>query len=66
MNFNEDSDKGYFLEVDVQHPEKVFNLHKNLSFWAERLKIENVEKLVANSHGKKYVIRKKKYRTSIK
>ena len=28
--YNDDSDNGYFLEVDVQHPEKLHNLHNDL------------------------------------
>ena len=26
-NYNEESDEGYFLEVDVQYPEKLHELH---------------------------------------
>ena len=28
-NYNEESDEGYFLEVDVQYPEKLHNLHND-------------------------------------
>ena len=31
-NFKEESDEGYFLEVDVQYPEKLHELHNNLPF----------------------------------
>ena len=56
-NYNEESDKGYFLEVDVQYPEKLHELHNDLPFLPERMKIEKVEKLVANLHDKtEYVI----------
>ena len=41
-NHNQESDKGYFLNVDVQYPEKLHELH-GLSFLPERMKIENVE-----------------------
>ena len=47
-SYNEESDKGYFFEVDVQYLE---NLH-NLPFLPERMKIEKFEKLVANLHDK--------------
>ena len=59
-NYNEDSNKGYFLEVDVQYPEKKLNgLHNDLPFLPEILKIEKAEKLLANLHDKKeYVIHK--------
>ena len=56
-NYNQESDKGYFLEVDVQYTEKLHELHNDLPFLPERMKIEKVEKLVANLHDKtEYVI----------
>ena len=51
-NYNEESDEGYFLEVDVQYTEKLHELHNDLPFLPERMKIEKVEKLVANLHDK--------------
>ena len=38
-NYNEESDEEYFLEVDVQYPEKLYELHSNLPFLLERKKI---------------------------
>ena len=32
-NYNEDSNKGYFLEVDVQYTEKLHNLRFLLKEW---------------------------------
>ena len=59
-SYNKESDKGYFLEVDVQYPEKLHKLHNDLAFLSERMEIEKagkVEKLVTNFHDKiKYVI----------
>ena len=56
-NYNEESDEGYFLEVDVQYLEKLHKLHNDLPFLPERMKIEKVKKLVANLHDNfKYVI----------
>ena len=61
--FNEDfiknyNGESYFLEVDVQYLEKSHELHINLPFLPERMKIEKVEKLVANLYDKfEYVIR---------
>ena len=43
-NYNEESVEGYFLEGDVQYLE----LHNDLPFLLERMKIEKVKKLVAN------------------
>ena len=38
-NYDEDSNKGYFLKVDVEYPKKLFNLHSDLPFLSERNKI---------------------------
>ena len=49
--------KGYLLEVDVRYPSELHDLHNNLPFMCERMKIDGVEKLVPNLHNKKnYVI----------
>ena len=59
-NYNEESDKWYFLEVDVQYLEKLHELHNDWPFLPERMKIEKVKKLVANLHDKtEYVIHMK-------
>ena len=41
-NCNEESDEKYFLEVDVQYIEKLHELHNDLPFFPERMKIEKV------------------------
>ena len=41
-DYSENSDRGYFLEVDVEYPKKLINLHKDLSFLLERKKLEKV------------------------
>ena len=59
-NYNEESDEEYFVEVDVPYLENLHELHDNLSFLHERMKIEKVEKVVANLHDEtKYVIHKR-------
>ena len=56
-NYNEGSNEGYFLEVDVKYLEKLHKLQNDLPFLPERMRIEKVEKLVANLHEKtEYVI----------
>ena len=56
-NYNEESDEGFFLEVDVQYPEKLHDLHNDLPFLPEIMKIEKVEKLEANLYDEReYVI----------
>ena len=39
-NYNEESDNGFFLEVDVQYIAKLHDLHNDLPFLTERMKIE--------------------------
>ena len=56
-SFDEDSNKGYILEVDVEHPKDLHNLHSELSFLSERMKIKKCNKLVCNLYDKKeYVV----------
>ena len=56
-NYTEESDEGYFLEINVQYLEKLHELNNDLPFLPERMKIEKVKKLVANLHDKtEYVI----------
>ena len=55
--YNENSDIGYFLEEDIDYPEKLFNLHKDLPFLPERKKVNKVEKLICSIEDReKYVI----------
>ena len=51
-NYNEERDVGYFLDVDVQYPENLHNLHNDLPFLPERMRIKKVEDHVANLHDK--------------
>ena len=44
-SYNEDSDEGYFLDVDVQYPEILHDLHNDLLFLPERIKTENFKNL---------------------
>ena len=56
-NYDENSDKGYFLEVDVEYPKNLFSLHSDLPFLPERKKIGKCNKLVCDFHDKKnYVV----------
>ena len=56
-NYNKESGEGYFVKFDVQYPEKLLEVHIDLPFLPERMKIEKVEKLGTNSHDKtEYII----------
>ena len=68
-NYNEDSDKGYILEVDIEYgkaeskgryPKKLHDLHSDLPFSPERMKINKCTKLVCNLYDKEnYVVHRK-------
>ena len=56
-NYSENSDEGYFLEVDIEYPKILWGSHKDLPFLPERRKLEKVQKLVWSLEDKdKYVI----------
>ena len=48
-SYNEESNEGYLLEIYVHYLEKLFELHNDLSFLAERIKIEKVENLLTTN-----------------
>ena len=52
-NYDEDSDKEYILEVDVKYPKKLHDLHNDLPFSPERMKVDKCKKLVCNLYNKK-------------
>ena len=55
--YNEDRNKGYFLEVDIDYLKNLFDSHKDLPFLPERKKVGKVEKLICSIEDKeKYVI----------
>ena len=53
-----------FLEFDVQYLEKLHELHNDLPFLPERMKIEKVEKFVINLH--EYVIHIRNLKQTLK
>ena len=52
-NYNEDSNKGYMLTADVEYPKSLHDLHSDLPFLPERVKINKCSKLVCNLYDKK-------------
>ena len=62
--YNEESDEGYFLEVEVQYTEKLHEIHNDLPLLPERKKIEKVENIIVNLHEKtEYVHTYQKFKT---
>ena len=56
-NYDEDSDKGYIFEVDGEYRKRLYDLHSDLPFLPERMKIDKCKKLVCNLRDKKrYVL----------
>ena len=56
-DYGEDNSKGYFVEVEVEYPKKLFNFHMDLPFLPERKKIEKCNKLVCTiQHKRNYVM----------
>ena len=51
-NYDENSNKGYIFEVDVEHPKNLHKLHSDLPFLPERMKVNNCTKLVCNVQDK--------------
>ena len=52
QNYDEDSNKGYILEVDVEYLKNLLDLHIDLPFLPERMKINKSNKLVCNLYDK--------------
>ena len=55
-NYDEDSDKGYILEADVEYPKNLNDLHSDLPFLQERLEIDKCNKFVCNLYDKKTML----------
>ena len=51
-NYDENSNEGYFLEVDIDYPKELFNLYKDLPFLPESKKVNKVEKLICSIENK--------------
>ena len=54
--YNKNDNKGYVLDVDVDYPSKLQNLHSDHPFLPERMVINNTKKLVCNLNDKKNYI----------
>ena len=52
-NYNGDSNKGYIIEVDVEYPKELHDLHTGFPFLPDRIKINKCNKFVCNLYDKK-------------
>ena len=65
-NYNDGGDGGYFLEVDVQYPDKLHERHNDFPFLPVKIKLEKVERFGVNLHNKvEYVMHIKKFKANI-
>ena len=64
-NYDENSDKGYFLEIDVEYPKTLFSSHKDLPFLQGKKK-KKLEKLICSIEDKKNVVLIRALNTSTK
>ena len=55
-NYDENSNKGYNFEVDVEYPKNLHDFHSYLPSLPERMKIKKCNKLVFNLHDKKIML----------
>ena len=53
-NYNENSDIGYLLVVDVTYPKDLYENHKYLQFLPEKININKSTRLSCNLNDKKY------------
>ena len=55
-NYDENSDIGYILEVDVEYPKNLYKLQSDLPFLPERMETNKCRKLVNTLHDKKNML----------
>ena len=56
-SYNENSNKGYILEVDVEYPKNLQRSHTNFLFLPKWIKIKKCEKFIWNLHDQeKYIM----------
>ena len=66
-NYDEKSEAGYILEVDLKYPKELYEIHGDLPLLPERKKLGKVEKLVTNLQNiSEYVIHTEIFKTSFK
>ena len=54
--YDEDSNKGFFLKVDIEYPEELHNLHIDLPLLPQNMKINGHNKLVCTQYDTKSIL----------
>ena len=54
-NYDEESNEGFILEVDIKYSKNLHDLHSDLPFLSERMKINKFSKLICNLYDKKNI-----------
>ena len=66
-NYDENGDIGHFLKVDLEYPKTLHDLHSDLPFLPEKMRINKHDKVLCTLHDKKKICcTHKKHKTSIK
>ena len=52
-SYDENSGKGYILEIDPEYPKNLHKLHSDLPFLPERMKINKCSKFTCTVYDKK-------------
>ena len=55
-NYDENDDIGYFLKVDIKYPKELHDLHVDLPFLPEKMKINGHSKLLCTQYDKKTML----------
>ena len=64
--FSAEKNYGYLLEVDVDYPEDLHDLHNDIPFMCNKMKVNGVEKLIPNLYNKrKYIVHIKALKQAI-
>ena len=65
-DYDQSSNRGYVLEVDVEYPKNLFNLHRDLLFLSETKKIKKCNHLFDSIRQRKLFCSHKSFKTIIK
>ena len=64
-NYYKNGDIEFILDVDIEYPKELHDLHNDLSFLPKRIKVNKCNKLVCNLYDK-YVVHKRALKQALK